>query len=56
MSRSSYTARVEGDKCVACGKCVETCPAGAVKLGQKLCHKDGSEIEYPKVDLPDNHK
>ncbi len=56
MSRSSYTARVEVDKCVACGKCVETCPAGAVKLGQKLCHKDGSEIEYPKVDLPDNHK
>ncbi len=53
MSRSAYTARVEADKCVACGKCVEYCPAGAVKLGQKLCTKDG-EIQYPKHELPDN--
>ncbi len=53
MSRSAYTAKVEKDKCVACGKCVEYCPAGAVKLGQKLCTKDG-EIKYPKHELPDN--
>lgn len=53
MSRSAYTARVETDKCVACGKCVEYCPAGAVKLGQKLCTKDG-EIQYPKHELPDH--
>ncbi len=53
MSRSAYTAKVETDKCVACGKCVEYCPAGAVKLGQKLCTKDG-EIQYPKHELPDN--
>lgn len=47
LSRSSYTAKVEKEKCVACGKCVETCPAGAVKMGQKLCRKDGSEVKYP---------
>ena len=37
LSRSAYTANVSKEKCVACGKCVEICPAGAVKLGQKLC-------------------
>lgn len=55
LSRSSYTAKVEKEKCVACGKCVETCPAGAVKMGQKLCHKDGSEVKYPHAPLPDNN-
>ena len=56
MSRSAYVARTESDKCVACGRCVEYCPAGAVKLGQKLCKKDGSKVRYPKHILPDNHK
>lgn len=56
MSRSAYVARTESDKCVACGRCVEYCPAGAVKLGQKLCKKDGSRVSYPKHILPDNHK
>ena len=53
LSRSAYTANVTPYKCVACGKCVEVCPAGAVKLGQKLCHKDGSPVEYPTAVLPD---
>mgnify|MGYP000164005531 FL=1 len=52
MSRSAYVARVEPENCVACGRCVEYCPAGAVKLGQKLCTKDGP-ITYPKQELPD---
>ena len=52
MSRSAYVARVTKENCVACGRCVEYCPAGAVKLGQKLCKKDGSEVEYPKQPLP----
>ncbi len=56
MSRSAYTASVDKNKCVACGKCVEYCPAGAVKLGQKLCKKDHSEVQYPKHVLPDNIK
>ena len=52
MSRSAYIADVDKKKCVACGKCVESCPAGAVKLGQKLCDKEGCEITYPKMPLP----
>ncbi len=52
LSRSAYVAKVESENCVACGRCVETCPAGAVKLGQKLCTKDGP-IEYPRHELPD---
>lgn len=55
LSRSSFTAKVEKEKCVACGKCVEICPAGAVKMGQKLCRKDGSEVKYPHAPLPDNN-
>ncbi|MCQ2149402.1 MAG: FAD-dependent oxidoreductase [Bacteroidales bacterium] len=55
LSRSAYIAEVEKDKCVACGRCVEYCPAGAVKLGQKLCTSHG-EIQYPRHELPDDHK
>lgn len=55
MSRSAYVAHVKTENCVACGRCVEYCPAGAVKLGQKLCTKDGP-MEYPKHELPDTVK
>lgn len=55
MSRSAYVAKVEKANCVACGRCVEYCPAGAVKLGQKLCTKSG-EKEYPRQVLPDATK
>lgn len=55
MSRSAYVARVTAEDCVACGRCVEYCPAGAVKLGQKLCTKNGP-VEYPKQELPDAAK
>ena len=51
LSASSYRAHVDKDACVACGKCVEVCPAGAVKLGQKLCTKSG-EVKYPQQELP----
>ena len=54
MSRSAYIAHVDKEKCVACGKCVEVCPAGAAKLGQKLCTKNGP-VEYPKHELPDDN-
>ena len=54
MSASAYRAHVDKDKCVACGKCVEVCPVGAAKLGQKLCRKDGSAVTYPKTLLPDD--
>ena len=52
MSRSAYVAEVTAENCVACGRCVEHCPAGAVRLGQKLCAKSGP-IAYPKQELPD---
>ena len=55
MSRSAYRAHVEKSKCVACGKCVEVCPVGAAKLGQKLCTRHG-EIKYPTSLLPDETK
>ena len=52
LSASAYRAEVEKDKCVACGKCVEVCPVGAAKLGQKLCTSKGP-VTYPKSELPD---
>lgn len=55
MSRSAYRAHVDHAKCVACGKCVEVCPVGAAKLGQKLCTKHGF-IQYPLSELPDETK
>ena len=56
MSRSAYVAHVVKDNCVACGRCVEVCPAGAATLGQKLCKKDGTEVIYPKMPLPTEQK
>ena len=37
--RTNYIAKVDKDKCVACGQCVENCQLNAVKLGQKLCQR-----------------
>mgnify|MGYP001705958638 CR=1 FL=1 len=54
MSASAYRAHVDAEKCVACGKCAEVCPAGAAKLGQKLCTKTGP-VTYPKQPLPDDN-
>ena len=56
MSASAYRASVDAKSCVGCGGCVQVCPAGAVKLGQKLCRADGSQVEYPKHELPDCKK
>ena len=41
--RTNYIARVDKDKCVACGQCVENCQLNAVKLGQKLCSRPANE-------------
>ena len=56
MSRSAYITKVDKAQCVACGRCVEYCPAGAVKLGQRLCTKDGGTVTYPRQELPDKIK
>ena len=37
MIRSNYVAKIDPEKCTACGQCVENCPVNALKLGQKLC-------------------
>lgn len=39
MVRSNYVSKIDTDKCVACGECVQVCPVNALKLGQKLCTK-----------------
>jgi NADPH-dependent glutamate synthase beta subunit-like oxidoreductase/NAD-dependent dihydropyrimidine dehydrogenase PreA subunit len=39
MVRSNYVSKVDKDKCVGCGECVENCPVNALKLGQKICTK-----------------
>ncbi len=49
MVRSNYIARIDSEKCMACGECVENCPVGAVKLGQKICAKK----PLPKLRKPD---
>ncbi len=41
--RTNYVARVDKDKCVACGQCVENCQLNAVRLGQKLCQRPANE-------------
>lgn len=50
MIRSNYVAKVDKDKCVACGECVENCQVNALKLGQKLCMK--TPIIEKKRELP----
>ena len=48
--RSNYVATVDRDSCVACGQCVENCPANALRLGQKLCAvNEIPEKPYEKV-------
>ena len=56
MSASAYRASVDEKTCVGCGGCVQVCPAGAVKLGQKLKRADGSAVSYPRCELPDCKK
>ena len=38
--RSNFVARINKDKCVACGQCVENCQTNALKLGQKCSTVD----------------
>ena len=52
--RTNYIARVDKDKCTACGQCVENCQVNAVKLGQKLCDRPANEprpAETPRNTL-----
>jgi len=50
-SQSNYVAEIDKEKCVACGMCTDTCANNAIKMGQKLCTKNGP-VEYPVQELP----
>ncbi|GFN34784.1 FAD-dependent oxidoreductase [Tepidimicrobium xylanilyticum] len=52
MIRSNYVSRVNPEKCVACGQCVQVCPTNALKLGQKLCGE--IQVIEERIDLPSN--
>ncbi len=45
MVRSNYVSKVDKDKCVGCGECIDVCPTNALKLGQKLCTKEDVKYE-----------
>ncbi len=49
--RSNYVSKVDIDKCVACGECVEVCPTNSLKLGQKLCSNEPAP-KKKKRELP----
>ena len=53
MVRSNYVSKIDKDKCVACGECVEVCPVNALKLGQNLCTKTPIVVKK-RVDFPSN--
>ena len=50
MVRSNYVSKVDPEKCVACGECVQVCPVNALKLGQKICSK--TPIIVKEYDIP----
>ena len=52
MVRSNYVSKVDRDKCVACGECVQNCPVNALQLGQKLCSKTPVTMEIKRTETP----
>jgi len=48
---SNFVAKVDAEKCVACGQCVENCQANALKLGQKHSIVDPNVSKAYKNDL-----
>lgn len=56
MVRSNYVSKVDKDKCVACGQCVENCPMNAMKLGQKLCSSGTVTDDITTTRTPRNNE
>ena len=50
LQKSNFVAKVNEEKCVACGNCVEKCPANAVTLGRKVPQKN--KVEYVNAPFP----
>ena len=48
---SNFVAKVDSDKCVACGQCVENCQTNALKLGQKRSTVDPNVSKAYKNDI-----
>ena len=42
---SNYKPEVNPENCVACGACVEKCPANAIRLGDRLCTSAESQVD-----------
>lgn len=56
MVRSNYVSKVDKEKCVACGQCVENCPMNAMQLGQKLCSNNAITENITTTYTPRNHQ
>jgi len=56
MVRSNYVSRVDKEKCVACGQCVENCPMNAMQLGQKLCSNNEITESITTTYTPRNNQ
>jgi len=54
MVRSNYIVKIDREKCVACGECVEACPTNALKLGHKLCTSSDTHLNSPDRHLISN--
>lgn len=52
MVRSNYVSKVDKEKCVACGECVQNCPVNALQLGQKLCSRTPVTTEIKRTETP----
>lgn len=44
-TKSNYKPVINPENCVACGACVEKCPANAIRLGDRLCTPDKDQVE-----------
>jgi NAD-dependent dihydropyrimidine dehydrogenase PreA subunit len=49
VGKTNFRARIDSEKCVACGECVNVCPQNAVLLGTGLCSSIEEQI---KIDRP----
>ena len=49
MSHSNFRAKIDNDKCVACGECVTICPMNAVTMGTSFDCPEHQNREYRKA-------
>lgn len=49
MSHSNFRAKIDNDKCVACGECVTICPMNAVTMGTSFDCEECQNRDYRKA-------